>query len=187
MTEFRLSVLLCICVFFNSCIFYDQEEREWITVVPEKTSKQDVLPTPEVEENNPILQKVHSEFPKPINSYPIIESSLTTYKKDGLLYRNGVKHPFTGRVHELHNDGNLLMVCSFLNGKPHGMMQRLAPNGHVLMEAIFANGVLSGVRSKWWENGQLKEKEYWGDGQYKGRTNWDESGRLIKREVVPNS
>jgi len=50
------------------------------------------------------------------------------------------------------------------------------------METIYNRGVLSGVKKKWWENGTLKEEEYWNEGNYSGKTLWDRDGRIIRQE-----
>ncbi len=188
MIELRLPTSICLWMVLSSCVFNNEDGIEIANGESDKKKidSNDTL-SPKIKENSRILLKIHSQFPKPVDSYPIVESSSTAYRKDGLLYRIGVEQPFTGQVKEMSRLGSIVMQCTFLNGIPHGKMNRFAPDGNILMEALFVQGVLSGTRTKWWENGQLKEEEYWGDGEYQGRTNWDNSGRLIKREVVPKS
>ena len=56
-------------------------------------------------------------------------------------------------------------------------------------EASFDNGRLSGIKSRWWENGLIREEEYWVR-KVSGQRLWDESGRLAKNatlEVIPQS
>ena len=139
------------------------------------------------EKNNEILHMVHSQFEKPLASYPIIELSMASYQKDGLLYRNGVGAPFTGQVIKRAEDGSISMRTSYYEGIPHGKMERLTPEGYSMMEAVFVNGCLFGVRSVWWDNGALKEEENWDGGTYKGKKTWDRQGRLIRSEVVPGT
>jgi len=188
MIELRLPTSICLWMVFSSCVFHNEDGIEVAHGESDREKiDNNVTLSPKIKENSLILLKIHSQFPKPVDSYPIVESSTTAYQKNGLLYRIGFDQPFTGLVKEVSDGGILMMQCTFLNGMPHGKMNRFAPDGNILMEALFVQGVLSGTRTKWWENGQLKEEEYWGDGEYQGRTNWDNSGRLIKREVVPKS
>ena len=35
-----------------------------------------------------------------------------------------------------------------------------------------------------WENGQIREEEYWDGGNYRGSKNWDDNGRVVKEERV---
>ena len=77
------------------------------------------------------------------------------------------------------------MESYYLEGLPHGQQLRRFENGNPALEAIFDNGVLSGVKSKWWENGNIREEEYWSEGEFFGRRLWDESGRMIREELVP--
>jgi hypothetical protein len=132
--------------------------------------------------NKDVSEKILNEFEKPLHTYPLIEHTMAEYGKDGLLYRKGVSGPFSGRM--IHSDqaGNSILEASFLDGRPHGRQIRKNEGGLVLMEAWMDRGVLSGVKTKWWENGKVHEKEYWEDGSYQGRSIWDESGRLLRQE-----
>jgi antitoxin component YwqK of YwqJK toxin-antitoxin module len=59
-------------------------------------------------------------------------------------------------------------------------------DGQRSLEAIFDKGILSGVKTRWWRNGLVREEEYWDDGKYNGRKLWDETGRLIREELLGN-
>jgi antitoxin component YwqK of YwqJK toxin-antitoxin module len=158
-------------------------------IVP-KSSLEDFTPA-QIKEYAPVVelnQKVNKEiknsilhqFDKPLHSYPKIESSMTEYGKDGLLYRKGVAGPFSGTVVNLDENRVALLEASFLQGQPHGVQLRRNKNGGIIMEALMNRGILTGVKTKWWDNGSVKEEEYWGNGSYKGRSVWDEQGRLVK-------
>lgn len=135
-------------------------------------------------QKNLLKSKLLKEFEKPLRSYPKIKSSMATYAKDGLLYRNGIDAPFSGRLVDESKDGIVLFEASFLEGVPHGAHIRRNPQNNIIMEAFFDHGVLSGVKTKWWPNGLVNEEEYWYDGSYKGKKVWDEDGRLLKDERV---
>ena len=124
------------------------------------------------------------DFAKPLQSYPLVESSMTKYENDGLLYRKGIPTPFSGRLVERNSLGTSTLEASFLDGHPHGQQVRRHPNGSISMEAVFDRGVLTGIKTRWWKNGQIREEEYWDGGNYRGKKSWDVSGRVIKEERV---
>ena len=129
-------------------------------------------------------KKLLKDFVKPLKSYPLVESSMTKYKDDGLLYRKDIPTPFSGRLVERNSLGISTLEASFLDGYPHGEQIRRYGNGAISMEAIFDRGVLTGIKTRWWENGQIREEEYWDDGNYRGRKSWDDNGRVLKEERV---
>ena len=137
------------------------------------------------EKNNQILQSLYAELDKPILSYPVIDYSLTEQREDGLLYRESQGVPFTGQVVLKGKDGFLLMKCVYYKGLPHGKMERFHRGNFPSMEAIYINGNLAGTKISWWDNGNVKEEEYWGKGQYQGKSLWDRVGRLIRKESLP--
>ena len=124
------------------------------------------------------------DFAKPLQSYPLVESSKTKYENDGLLYRKGIPTPFSGRLVERNSLGISTLEASFLDGHPHGQQIRRHPNGSISMEAVFDRGVLTGIKTRWWKNGQIREEEYWDGGNYRGKKSWDDRGRVIKEERV---
>ncbi len=131
-----------------------------------------------------IKNELLKDFDKPLSSYPLIEASTASYKKNGILYRDDIQSPFTGRLIEKNSDGVVVLEASFLNGQPHGQQIRRNDDGTIAMEAFFEYGILSGIKTKWWPNGLIKEEEYWQNGNYKGRCIWDDHGRLVKKERV---
>ena len=64
------------------------------------------------------------------------------------------------------------------------MQVKFFESGNRALEASFDQGVLSGVKTRWWKNGAVREEEYWDGGEYKGRKLWDETGRLIREELL---
>jgi antitoxin component YwqK of YwqJK toxin-antitoxin module len=102
-----------------------------------------------------------------------------------LVYRKGIETPFTGRIIDRFESGEIKMDSSYMEGQPHGMQVRYYDNGQPALEASFDQGRLSGIKSRWWENGLIREEEYWSEGKYRGRRLWDESGRLTKEEMLP--
>ena len=131
--------------------------------------------------------EIMTDFEKPLRSYPTISSAESKTGKDGLLYRDGLEVPFTGRLIGRFEDGSVSMEASYKDGLPHGPQIRRFPGGSPALEAIFDYGILSGIKTKWWRQGIIREEEYWSEGQYRGRRLWDQEGRLLREEIVPGS
>ena len=135
--------------------------------------------------NDRKTEEILADYDKPLVSYPAISSNESSTGTDGLVYREGIETPFTGRIIDRFESGKIKMDSSYLEGQPHGMQVRYYDNGKPALEASFDNGRLSGIKSRWWENGLIREEEYWSEGKYRGRRLWDESGRLTKEEIQP--
>jgi hypothetical protein len=130
-------------------------------------------------------EEILADYEKPLVTYPTISSDESDTGADGLVYREGIETPYTGRIIDRFESGEIKMDSSYLVGQPHGMQVRYYDNGKPALEASFDNGRLSGIKSRWWENGLIREEEYWSEGKYRGRRLWDESGRLTKEEILP--
>lgn len=130
-------------------------------------------------------EEILADYEKPIVSYPAINSAESRNGEDGLIYRDGIDKPFTGRIIDRFENGDVKMDSSYLNGQPHGLQIRYHENRNPALEATFDNGRLSGVKTRWWENGLIREEEYWSEGNYRGRKLWDEAGRVTKEEILP--
>jgi hypothetical protein len=134
------------------------------------------------------LEEIMEDFAGSIETFPMVDQGETIMKKNGRLYRRGVEDdPFTGTVVEAFPDGSLSLITTFYQGKPHGFQKRSFPDGAMASEIFFDKGILSGTKSKWWKSGHVREEEYWSDGKFRGRRLWDETGRLIREEIVPPS
>ncbi len=134
-----------------------------------------------------MLRKFEEDFDKPLQSYPSITSDQVSFGRDGLLYRNGFADPFTGKVVDRYSNGNILSEQSYLRGIPHGNLFKGHSNGNPSMRALLNKGTLDGVQSRWWENGKLRDEQFWGGGKYHGKKTWDQNGRLIREEFPPPS
>ena len=178
---FVITVIFC---FYTSC---SEEPLRVVSSEVDHVLEKEKTIHSNNEKNNEILHTVYAELDKPIFSYPIIDHSSVEYRKDGLLYRNGLNLPFTGQVLHKREDGSLFMRCVYYQGVPHGKMERFHHPDLPEMEAVFNRGVLCGTKINWWDNGVLKEEEYWEEGLYLGKSTWDRSGRLIRKEGIPTN
>ena len=130
------------------------------------------------------VEKILVDYEKPIESYPRISSKESRTDQSGVVYRDGINEPFTGRIIDYFADGKLKQESTYLNGQHHGLHIKYFENGNRSFEATFDNGTLSGITSRWWPNGLKRQEEFWSEGKFYGRKLWDESGRLLKEERV---
>ena len=134
------------------------------------------------------VKEIFADYEKPIDSYPTIWQKEAVTKKNGRLYRKDVwDEPFTGTVVENFPDGTVSLETSYYRGLPHGQQNRNFESGQLALQANFDQGVLAGVKSRWWPSGILREEAYWSEGKYIGRRLWDQTGRLIKEEIMPQN
>ena len=148
--------------------------------------QQVIFEVPRFASNDRKLAEIMEDFSGTIDAYPLVDQAETIMKKNGRLYRRGIEdEPFTGTVVESFPNGSLSLSTTFYEGKPHGSQKRNFPSGVMASEIFFDKGVLSGTKTKWWKNGRMREEEYWSDGKFRGRRLWDEVGRLIREEIVP--
>lgn len=131
-----------------------------------------------------IIARLMEDFQKPLHTYPKISNNESITNGTGVVYRKGIKEPFTGRIIEYHENGNISLDASYLDGLAHGIQVKYFDSGTRALEAIFNGGILEGTKTRWWENGKLREEEYWNDGKYAGRKLWDDTGRLLREELV---
>ena len=134
------------------------------------------------------LKNIFSDYEKPLQNYPQIWQDEAVIQKNGRLYRENITdEPFTGTVVESFEDGSISLQTSYYRGLPHGQQIRNYPDGKRALEVNFDQGVIVGTKSRWWPNGVLREEGYWSEEKYLGRRLWDQTGRLIKEEIVPQN
>ena len=187
--NFRFPFLFLALLLIAGCS--DDGDRE-VVVPPKRMDKPEpnepVIPReePRFFSNDRNLEEIMEDFSGSIETFPTVDQGETIMKKNGRLYRRGIEdEPFTGTVVEAFPDGSLSLSTTFYQGKPHGFQKRSFPGGVMASEIFFDKGMLAGTGSKWWENGQIREEEYWSNGKFMGRRLWDEAGRLIREEIVP--
>jgi antitoxin component YwqK of YwqJK toxin-antitoxin module len=132
------------------------------------------------------IKELFEDFERPIDSYPRITEQESIKDIEGIVYRDGIQEPFSGRLIKNHDNGQVALSSTYLNGLLHGLQVKFFEDGQRSLEAIFDKGILSGVKTRWWRNGLVREEEYWDDGKYNGRKLWDETGRLIREELLGN-
>jgi len=183
-SHFILLIHLLSCGEDVSTGFGPDVDKPSLSVVLSPEQVKERAPGVQIRErvNKGVSKKILNEFEKPLHTYPLLDHTMVEYGKDGLLYRKGVDGPFSGRMIHMGQGGDSILEASFLDGRPHGAQIRKNKDGRVIMEAWMDRGVLTGVKTKWWDDGRVREEEYWENGSYRGRSIWDESGRLVKEE-----
>ena len=87
-------------------------------------------------------------------------------KKNGLYYKENESTPFTGRYEGFYEIGELKCktISNFKNGKENGLYEEYQ-NGKLVLKINFKDGKKDGLLQSYHENGQLRSKRYYKDGQ----------------------
>lgn len=75
--------------------------------------------------------------------------------KDGIVYKKGEKTPFTGICIDRWENGFMMEVRAFRNGKLHGEKKSFYENGNLKTLQVFGMGEPVSKESKWDEEGNL--------------------------------
>jgi uncharacterized protein len=105
---------------------------------------------------------------------------------DSLVERNGIKYKvnskvgYSGKAVSIHENGQLGLKCSYVNGYLEGLYTEWFDNGQLKTEFIYKKGKKIGESTEWYRNGQLKSEyaffngdtsaryeEFWGSGKRK--------------------
>jgi antitoxin component YwqK of YwqJK toxin-antitoxin module len=181
----KLLLCLPLSLFFLSCEVSEINPKESTNESLDSNPEANVSSSQRFLSKDRKKEEILSDYKKPLISYPAITSKESKTGKDGMVYRDGLEDPLTGRIIDRFESGDIKMDASYLDGLPHGTQIRYFDGGVPALEATFDNGRLSGIKSRWWQNGLIREEEYWSEGNYRGRRLWDESGRLIREEILP--
>ena len=96
---------------------------------------------------------------------------------DGLFYRTGELHPFTGRTAATYTNGVKRGAFAFRAGRPDGPWQEWHSNGKPRRMLNYSAGKLNGEFVEWHSNGRVKQRAHFADDQPHGEWNeWDATG-----------
>ena len=108
----------------------------------------------------------------------------STFAKQGLIYRDGSKEPFTGYVVGTGRSDRLsprlLYKKHYENGKLNGNTKYWYKNGQLESVIPYDDGKINGVVTKYYDSGQVKARVHIVDGRRggnKGEMFWHEDGR----------
>jgi antitoxin component YwqK of YwqJK toxin-antitoxin module len=75
--------------------------------------------------------------------------------KDGIVYKKGEKNPFTGICIDRWENGFMMEVRAFRNGKLHGEKKSFYENGNLKTLQVYGMGEPVSKESKWAKEGNL--------------------------------
>jgi len=110
-----------------------------------------------------------------------------TVTMDGLVYKVGEDHPFTGTVLGRGREDYRRVAYDFKkeykNGVLDGETVFMYPDGKLESKIPYKNGKVNGFAMRFWPNGKPKARIHFVDGLrggLKGEMFWDENGRPIQ-------
>ena len=83
----------------------------------------------------------------------------TFFINNNILFRtdgNNISVPFTGKVYELYENGNVKSICEYRKGKTFGKQIYYYSNGQLSEHFDSFDGVIKYERFRWFESGVLK-------------------------------
>lgn len=94
--------------------------------------------------------------------------------------------PVEGILYERYNNGNLCYYSFYHDGIPHGQRVRFYETGKVKSCCVMDSGTIDGEHIEWYENGNIKLKEYCKYGLVLKMQEFDEDGNVIKEKKELN-
>jgi hypothetical protein len=93
-----------------------------------------------------------------------------------LAYAPNQQKPYTGWKKWIHDNGHLVGLSQFKNGKLDGLEALWYSNGQKKGEVTFWNDKKDGLQTWWYENGQKKEEVTYRDGKLITAVGWKPNG-----------
>ncbi|MEE9167268.1 MAG: hypothetical protein V3U24_07405 [Candidatus Neomarinimicrobiota bacterium] len=104
--------------------------------------------------------------------------------KEGVKYYEASLRPYSGRVHESWDNGNMKLEGSYKRGKEEGTWTWWYYSGQKLCEGTFDDGKRGGIWIWWFEHGQKSREESYADGLLDGKsTMWREDGEILGETI----
>ena len=95
-------------------------------------------------------------------------------------YIKGSRTPYTGKIYELHENGQKKSESNYKDGEPVGQWLQWYDNGQKLFEQNFKDGYAVGVWTGWSANGQKwKEEHYMYEGILQSELYWNSKGEPV--------
>ena len=107
--------------------------------------------------------------------------------REGIAYSRGSDTPFTGKVFELHEDGQKYWEEDYKDGKSDGLYEMWYKNGQKGEETNFKDGNFDGLCTKWYKNGQKMSESFYEDSVLVSKKEWNEKGELIDGRGIPKN
>ena len=108
-------------------------------------------------------------------------------KKDGLYYQPRDSNPYTGRIIDVNENGDINLEGKFSRGKRNGIWTTWYVNGQKEHEGYYKNGLKSGLWKTWYDSGQAwKEGYYYAGKKEGGWLYWYWNGNNLEVETYRN-
>ena len=108
-------------------------------------------------------------------------------KRDGFYYQPLDGKPYTGRVINVNENGDISLEGRFERGKRNGIWTTWYSNGHKEHEGYYKNGLKSDLWKSWHESGQAWKEGYYFAGKKEGSwLYWHWNGEKLAVETYRN-
>ena len=108
-------------------------------------------------------------------------------KRDGLNYQPRDSNPYTGRIIDVNENGDISLEGKFARGKRNGIWTTWYGNGQKEHEGNYKNGLKSGLWKSWYESGQAWKEGYYFTGKKEGSwLYWHWNGEKLEVETYRN-
>ena len=109
------------------------------------------------------------------------------HKKDGLFYQPRDSKPYTGKIIDVNDNGDISLEGKFAVGKRNGIWMTWYNSGQKEHEGSYKNGLKSGLWKSWYENGQPWKEGFYFAGKKEGKwLYWYWNGKNMEVETYRN-
>ena len=101
-------------------------------------------------------------------------------EREGLLYLSGESEPYSGRIKEMFDSGQVAQLTEFKDGKPDGLRIAWYESGQKTGEGSYKKGKVDGPFTEWHENGQKAAQGTFKEGEEISAKYWNSKGEEVK-------
>ena len=103
-------------------------------------------------------------------------------EREGLLYLSGESEPYSGRLKEMYDSGQVARLIQFKDGVKDGLQTQWRKNGQKDIEETYKGGKVDGLHTTWHANGQKRLEINYKDGKrVDGSTKfWNSTGERVE-------
>ena len=103
-------------------------------------------------------------------------------EREGLLYLSGESEPYSGRLKEMYDSGQVARLIQFKDGVKDGLQTQWRKNGQKDIEETYKGGKVDGLHTTWHANGQKRLERTYKDGKrVDGSTKfWNSKGERVE-------
>ena len=129
------------------------------------------------EERHRLIKSENSYGKKEVANTPHEIGRKNLEERQGKGFMEGSEIPYTGKVFELHSNGQRSVEMTFRQGEVDGPFVNYYDNGKKKDEGSIKNNKIIGIHTQWYESGQKYAEVNWKDGIEDGSwILWHENG-----------